>query len=332
MAEMTKIERVLAVVDGQQPDRTPVSFWHHFPPDAEHGKPAVDAHLKFLQRFDLDFLKVMNDNPYPARVEVKSAADLKNLPVLKGDEENYARQLDLIRALADELSGQVLLSTTLFNAWTILRRVVTPRTAPGHNPPTLHGPIAPPDQRLAEFLARDRTAVAMAVDAIAASQANFAARCIDAGADGIFLSVRDDWVDTPANGEETYDELVRLGDGQILAAAKDARLNMLHVCGVAKNFDAFADYGVHAINWADRAAGPAIKDVIDRVKPAVCGGVDNLETLPDKTPADVENEVADALHQAGDRPIMISAGCTYAPDRVPEENLLAIVAAARRTA
>ena len=328
---MTRIGRVTAVLRGEQPDRTPVSCWYHFPPECHVGAPAVDAHLKHLQRYQLDFLKIMNDNGYPTRRDVRGAADLRDLPVLRGDEDGYAGQLDLIRSLASELTGEVLLTTTLFNAWTLLRRVVTPRRSGTHGPPTLGGPVNPIDQRLSELLAEDRGSVGMALDAIAASQANFAAKCIEAGADGVFLSIRDDWVDMEQNGPDVYDQLVRTGDGQILSAARGARFNMLHVCGVAKNFDAFAAYPVHAINWADRAAGPAISEVAGRVNSAVCGGVDNLGTLVKGSPRQVEEEVHDALRQAGNHPMIVAPGCTFDPGLVPEENLDAMVRAVGAT-
>ena len=329
MPEMTCIERVTAVLCGEKPDRPPVSFWYHFSPDCQCGPPAVDAHLKHLSRFQLDFIKVMNDNAYPTRRDVRSAADLRDLPVLRGDEESFVRQLDLIKALAQELKGKVRLVTTLFSAWTLLRRIVTPRDSNRHNPPTLGGGLNPVDARLGELLAEDRGAVGMALDAIAASQAKFAGKCIEAGADGIFLSVRDDWVDTEANGYDTYDQMVRTGDGQIISAARSGRLNMLHVCGIPRDFESFANYPVQVINWADRSAGPPISEVIGQVKPTVCGGVDNLETLPKGSPEQVENEVRDALRQAGDHPMIVSPGCTFDPQLVPEENLDAMVRAVR---
>ncbi len=326
---MTKIERVRAVIAGEQPDRPPVSFWYHFPHEGCCGQGAVDAHLGHLTRFDLDFLKIMNDNGYPAQPAIETAADLRDLPVLTGDEPEFARQLDVIKTLTEQLEGEVLTTTTVFSAWTVLRRVVTPRTDNTHKPPVLGGPVNPVDARLTELLQEDRAAVAMALDAIAASLANFATRCIEAGADGIYMSVRDDWVDTEANGLDTYNEMVRTGDGQVLTAARGAEFNMLHVCGVARDFDAFADYPVQVINWADRAGGPAIDNVIGRIKPAVCAGVDNLSTLPSGTPEDVAAEVRDALSQAGGHPMVISAGCTYDPDLVPPANLDAMVSAIR---
>lgn len=329
MSNMNSIERIEAVLAGHKPDRPAYSFWYHFAPEQSTGQAVIDAHLNHYERFQPDFLKVMNDNDYPTRHEIKSAKDLRNLPVLNGDEGGYGLQLDLLKALSSQLKGKVYLVTTLFNAWTILRRIVTPRTSDKHNPPVLDGQPNPVDTRMNDLLAEDRTSMGMALDVIAASQANFAKKCIQAGADGIFLSVRDDWVNTPQNGLTTYEEMVEIGDGQILTAVKHAKLNVLHVCGCPQNLMRFADYPVQVINWADRAAGPAIEEVIEKIDPVICGGVDNLSTLPDGTPEDVAQEVRDVLQQAGEQPLIVGPGCTFDPDHVPDANLDAIVQTAQ---
>ncbi|MCH7527744.1 MAG: hypothetical protein IID39_09935, partial [Planctomycetes bacterium] len=218
---MDKVTRVLSVLAGQRPDRPPVSFWHHFDRHERSGPQALRAHLEHLRVYDLDFLKVMNDNGYPRPVPIRTVDDLASLTVLKGDEPEFARQLELIESLASELAGQVLMATTLFNAWATLRRVIQPKDKPG--PPSLTVANSLPDRLLGEFLQQDREAVAKAIKTIGESLARFAARCLEAGADGIFLSVRDDWVDTSANGSGTYDEIVRPTDLRILAAAEGAR-------------------------------------------------------------------------------------------------------------
>ncbi len=327
---MNKIERVQAVLRGLQPDRPPVSFWCHFPHEQVAGPAAVEAHLAHLSRFDLDFLKVMNDNGYPREGGpeiIRTVGDLKELRVLRGVEGPFGVQLDVIRGLARLLSGKVLFCTTVFNAWATLRELVdAPRT--GHGPPKLDG-CDERDDAITRLLKEDRAAVGSAVRVLGDSLANFAAECIKAGADGIFLSVRDDWVDRPANGDGTYDELVRPSDLRILEAASAGTFNVLHVCGKALNFEAFARYPVHVLNWADRAAGPSIAYARDRVKPAMCAGVDNLGELCNGTPAQVADQVRDAIRQAQYRPILIAPGCTYDPTKVPAENLRAIVTAAR---
>jgi len=319
------IQRVRDVLEGRHPDSPPVSFWYHFRADQVAGRAAVEAHLAHLQRFDLDFLKVMNDNGYPHESPVAAVADLAGLVDLRGDEPAFARQLELLAALRKELAGRVLMTSTIFNAYAVLRQLIRRPTV--HRPPDLRAELDEPTRVIKQMIAEDPGAVRRAIDTIGRNLARFARRCLEAGADGIFLSVRDDWLD--ANGAHFHQQFVRDSDLAILSAAATGSFNVLHVCGRAVNFDRFAEYPVHVINWADRAAGPSIAQVKDRIRPALCGGVDNLSTLPHGTAEDVRREVADALAQAGDRPILIAPGCTYDPALVPETNLRAIVEAAR---
>lgn len=326
---MTHRERVEAVMAGRTPDHPPVSFWHHFTPAQATGQPAVDAHLGLLERYDLDFLKVMNDHAYP-RGEMSvigSQADLRKVQPLPGDAGGFAGQLQLLQALRRRVGGDLPMCTTVFNAWTVLRMFAA---APSdqHGPPRLDG-TDQRDETLTRLLIEDRAAVKAAVEAIGETLAAFAQACVEAGADGVFLSCRDDWVDRSANGAGTYEEMVRPVDLKILAAVAGARFNVLHACGRPLNFKAFAEYPVQVINWADRAAGPSIAYARDRVRPAIAAGVDNLKTLPQGSAADCVAQVRDALRQAKGRPIMITPGCTFDPQAVPEANLRAVVQAAR---
>ncbi len=324
---MDRIERVLSVIEGRQPDRTPVSFWHHFSAEQVSGPEAVAAHLSHVEAYDLDFLKVMNDNEYPHPSRIHSVAELSKLKILRGDEGGFARQLGLIADLKRELGDRMLLSTTVFNPWTTLRKLTKPPTR-RHNPPSLALRADPASQTLLGFYREDPGAILAAIETITASLVNFVGRCLEAGADGIFLSVRDDWLGDAPDGSSQYETLLRQSDRTILAAAAEGRLNIVHVCGNPTDFRAFASYPVHVINWADRAAGPAIGEVADWIGPAICGGIDNLSTLPDGSPEDCEREVSDAITQAGSRPIIIGAGCTFDPDAVSRENLLAVSRAA----
>jgi len=178
--------------------------------------------------------------------------------------------------------------------------------------------------RLQAFLAQDRAAVSRALGVIGQSLGNFARECVRAGADGVFLSVRDDWVDTPANGAATYHDLVRATDLRILDGASSGRLNILHVCSRSKRFDDFATYPVQVINWADRAFGPSLHDAAATITPVPCGGVDHRATLSEGSEADCEAQVHDAIAQTEDRPIIVAPGCTYDPNRVPLGNLHAV--------
>jgi uroporphyrinogen decarboxylase len=320
---MDKIDRVKAVLAGRQPDRPPLSFWYHFPSDCVAGPRAVEAHLRHAETYDLDFLKVMNDNRYPVAGAIEEVGDLEKLCVLQGDEAGFGRQLELIGELSRRLSGRMWMTTTIFNAWSTLRRTAGAESDV-HGPPSMGPSGDPRDALMARFLREAPAALAHALAAIAESLANFARKLVEAGAQGVYLSVRDDWVDTPESGAGTYDRLVRPGDLAILAGAAAGTFNMLHACGKALDFQRFAGYPVQAINWADRAAGPSIAEAALWVRPALAAGLDNLETMVHGTPEDCAAEVVDAVTQAGGRPMLISPGCTFDPLAVPAANLRAI--------
>jgi uroporphyrinogen decarboxylase len=324
---MNKIERVDAVIEGRRPDRPPLSFWHHFAPEQISGAAAVEAHVRHVETYDLDFLKIMDDNRYPRTATpdgvIRDARDLGRLRVLRGDEDSFGRQIELIGALSRRFGGELRMTTTLFNSWTTLRNMTAP-ASDVHGPPTLEKADDLREAAMSRFLHEAPEALSLALTVIAESLCKFARQCIKAGADGVFLSVRDDWVDAPENGQDTYDGIVKPRDLEILAAVRSAPFNMVHVCGRALNFARFAAYPAQVINWADRYAGPSISEAVGKTRPAVCAGLDNLGTMVKGAPADCAAEVADALVQAGDRPIMIAPGCTFDPGAVPTANLSAI--------
>ncbi len=323
MNAMTKSERISAVLAGRQPDRPPVSFWYHFSADQRAGSAAVDAHLNHLNAHDLDFLKVMYDLGYPCDETIRSVDQLKALRPLEGDHAQFAQHLATLQALAGQLNGEVPMATTVFNTWATLRRLVRE----GPYVPRAGGASIeddPPGRVIEQLIAEDRAAVADALNVIAETLANFARACIEAGADGIYFSVRDEWVDMAANGPGTYDAIVKDADLRILEGAAQGTFNILHVCGEALNFERFTRYPVHVLHWADRGSGPPIAKVAPDLKPVPCGGVDNLTTLAEGTPEACAAEVRDAVAQAGDRPMIIAPGCTYDPDRVPIANLKAV--------
>jgi uroporphyrinogen decarboxylase len=324
---MTQMERVDAVLAGRKPDRPPFSFWYHFPHDQVKGTGAVSAHLDQLNRYEMDVLKVMNDNPYPHGGRIARVEDLASLAPLKGDEAGFGEQMAVLSALRTAIGARVYMPTTVFNAWAVLRQLIAPPKT--HMPPNLDSAADAPSRWIRQAYGENPELVARALQTIGGNLARFAAKCVAAGADGIFLSVRDDWVDAPGT-PGLYGRLVRPTDRAILAAVNEARFNVLHVCGKAVNFRAFAEYPVPLLHWADRAAGPSIRDVVSWAKPALCGGVDNLVTLVTGTPQQVREEVIDALRQAETRPIMIAPGCTFDPARVPQANLQALANAVRQ--
>jgi uroporphyrinogen decarboxylase len=332
---MNKIERVSAVVAGKWPDRLPVCFWYHFGPALISGPGAIEAHVHHVETYDLDFLKVMCDGRYPlphrADGIIEDVSDLERIVPMQGDEDLFGRHLDLLRALSRHFAGELWMTTTLFNSWSTLRRLMA-SDIDVHGPPTRQRVADIRDVKMARLLAESPEAFGKALDAVTQTLGNFARNCLAAGANGVFLSVRDDWVDTPENGQGVYDRLVRQDDLRILAGAAGGSLNIVHVCGKPLDFARFGRYPVQALSWADRVGGPPVAEVASWLEPAICGGIDNLGTLVSGSPADVEEEVVDAVRQATGRPMIVAPGCTFDGHAVPAANLRAIRTAVDRLA
>ena len=295
----SKIERIQAALRGQPVDRPPYSFWFHYPCDQVAGRPAAEAHLATYRKFDADLLKVMNDNGYdlpPGTGQVTSAARLAALPPAPLESACFQNQLEALREIQKQLKGQCYVVTTLFSPLSVAEKITGGRTA--------------------DLLAEDRDAAMIGLGHIADSLAGFAGACLDAGADGIFMSVQDGI--NRQLGDGFYRECIRGFDTTVFRGARRATINILHVHGEAMDFETFLDYPVEVINWADRASGPAIGDVVGRMRQTILGGMDHEGTIPAGDPAALAAEIRDAVEQAGDHGLIIGPGCSF-PSDTPDE-------------
>lgn len=301
--EMTRRQRIEAVLAGRPVDRPPFTFWYHFPADQVAGEACARAHLDHCRRHRLDFLKMMNDNGYPApEGGVASVEDLERFGVEPVERREFQDQLDALRIVRDELAGETLFITTLFNPLSVLNSLC--------------------DKRAVELIRADERAAGRALGAIAATLADFARACIRAGAAGVFMSCSDRELNAKV-GPGAYARVVKPHDLAIFNAVADVLLNVLHVHEKADDFASFLDYPVAAVNWADRTDGPSIPDARDRVRPVLMCGMDHVGTIATGSPDDVAREVHDAIRQAAGKPLIIAPGCSF-PSDAPEGNLQAV--------
>ena len=159
---MNKIERVRAALAGAEVDRVPASFWFHFPTTQKHGIASVKAHQAYYRASGVDFLKIMNEHPYRANVEIKAPSDWRAVRPAPVNSPFYQEQLDEISRIVDALDGDCLAITTIFG----------PFSEGNHASGGL----------VTEHLKADPEAVSQGLGAIAESLAQFAVACIEAEA------------------------------------------------------------------------------------------------------------------------------------------------------
>lgn len=326
---MTKWERMQAALSGQAVDRVPASFWGHDYAREWTADGLAAAMVETIRRYDWDWLKVnpratyyvedwgcrfeRSDDPLrgPRMVEhaVKSASDLARLPRLDITKGAYGQQLEALRIIVKELQGETPIMQTVFS------------------PLSVAGRLCGDASRLREYMQESPADVHAGLAVIAETLADYARACLDAGADGIFFATTE-WATHDAISENGYREFGRPYDLQVLAAVRDARFNMLHVCRNNNMLNMLLDYPVHAFHWAVTGTGnPTLKEITAKTRKAVAGGVSHLTTLPKGTPEQVTAEVKAARAQTGDRRFLLAGDCSIPPD-TPDANLQAAKRAA----
>jgi uroporphyrinogen decarboxylase len=301
---LNKIERVTCALKGEETDRPPFSFWYHFGLQHMPGRAHAEAQLGFFRAYDPDFLKVMNDYPYPMPEGIEAVAteeDWSRVEPIDGDHRCWSEQLEALSIINDAIGREALFIDTIFSPWITARRL------------TRSGKIAEARERHPE-------ALLAAMDAIATSLANYAKEAVARGAAGIFLSVG-----AATDDVMTNDEYLRWGrpfDLKVLEAVRGATFNVLHIHGKRIHFDPLLDYPASAINWSHFATAPSLKDGKSQTQKAVMGGIDEAAASYMSPPA-MRAQVLDSLREVGTKGVIVTPGCSV-PTDTPERTLQAI--------
>lgn len=303
MSTMTPGERVRAAVKGEAVDRVPFCFWHHFKPEGSGERLAQLTLEFFVQKFDLDIVKIMPDLPYPSPGVLTSAEQVRAMPRLDLSTPNFREQLVCIRSLRATLGNDYPLLLTLFSPFTTITRFMPKKTA-----------IEQVRQHPADFQQGMATVAANLRDLMAAA--------IDAGVSGIFFSSMGA---TSADfTPEEYKNLIRPHDLAALEGANGGWLNVVHVHadpaqeGDDLYFEDFVDYPVSVMSWSDRLTGPSLAEAATMTDKCLMGGLRERGPLTHGSEMELENEIMAAVTEAKGRHLILANGCSV-PDDVDEQ-------------
>lgn len=304
---MNKIQRVTSALRGDEVDRPPFSFWYHFGLQHMPGLNHAEAEVDFYRAYDLDFLKVMSDYPYPlpgGLEAVETEEDWSRVEPLAPDNECWNEQLSALSRINDAIGNEAMFIETIFSPWITARRIA--RSGGLETARKVH-----PDTLLA------------ALDAIATSLAAYAKQALRRGAAGIFLSLGAATDDVMTS--EEYKTWGRPFDLKILEAVSDAPFNVLHIHGKRIHFDSVSDYPVSALNWSHFAAEPSLSEGRTRSGKTVLGGIDEAVASHVSAP-EISEQVKNTIREIGARGLIVTPGCSIATD-TRERSLRAIKSA-----
>ena len=302
---MTKRERFTAAVGGGDVDHPPCVVWVHFVTDALPGEEAARRHAAFVRTYDWDLCKVMHDYRYPlpgGMETLQTPQDMlrfakqpaRSLP-------NYVEQLKVIRTLRAELGPDVPIVDTFFDPFQQVMRKAGFSTAPlvyGNRREALH-----------------------MLDAITDTVCDYMQELKRAGCDGVLYSINGAIAPPGERGidDETFRTFLRPFDLRVMEAMQ-GMVRILHVHGTYVDMRRVLDYPCEVYSVSDRLRGnPSLAELRAMTGKCLMGGI-NEKKIQESSPAEIREEIRDAVRQASKRTFILSPGCTSAP-QTPEHIL-----------
>jgi uroporphyrinogen decarboxylase len=326
---MNPRERVWAALRGDEVDRPPVSFWGHFYHRESSAAELVEATLEHQDEYAWDWIKLnprkqyhvedwgvryrysgrATDKPVLEQWPVHQASDWAAITERPPDAGALGEQLAAVRLLRRALAADVPMIQTVFTPLAVLAEMVP---EPGEL--KLHMRMHP-------------NAVRGALEAVTATYEKYVARVIEAGADGIYLATTD-WGSRNLMSDDEYQTWGRPWDLRVIAPAREAPFNVMHVCKRRNLLFEFADYPVRAFSWDwTDPTNPTLADAWGRLPGAVMGGISQDDALQQPNPDRALAEFRRALEQTGGRRWLVAPGCSI-PPATPAANLKAVRVAA----
>lgn len=288
-ASMSSKERVDRALKGEDADRTPFSFWHHFLDEAKPGEDHARSTLEFHQKFHTDLVKVMSDYPYP-----KPKAEWY---VLREDKNPFPRQIVALEQIHAGLNGQAYFVETMFNPWKVAENLSSV-------------------EAVRKLQQEKPQALLDALEVIARTEANHARRSVAAGAAGIFLAIANaqDGYMTP----EDYAKFSEPFDRMVLEAVRSAPLNILHLHGDKVYLERFyRGWPASAINYSAHGTGVSIARVREHYSGVILAGLDEVNYRK-LTAQDIKRQWIDARKAASPK-FILTPGCSVPNDSTDAE-------------
>jgi uroporphyrinogen decarboxylase len=301
ISKVTHRERIQRVISGEKPDRIPIAFWRHFPIDDQTPEGLAKAVIDFQSRYDFDFVKV---------TPISSLRD-----VWRGNPEGTRDYLDPLIQTLDDFNKIKVLDPTMGKLRQQLNCLALIRGALPESTPLIQTIFSPLAQfknlvgkaNLSYFLRCFPNETLTILNIISDTTNRFIEECKKRNIDGIFYAIQHATYDQL--NENEYENFGKKFDLQILSAASDLWLNVLHLHGTKIMFDLIKDYPCQILNWHDRETIPALKTAKLITDKVLCGGLSRVETMVLGDKKDIKAEILDAIQQTGSIRFILSTGC-----------------------
>lgn len=306
--KMTKRERVISAIQQKEPDCIPACFTMHFPPECANGEKAVEAHLDFLEKTDVDILKIMNENLISCDYDLKTRADYERFPVFNGKEPLFLRQYDLVKRILDRVGDSCFTLGTLHSVGTSAMYHPFKRMGYGYDQSR---------QVFDQWLKENPAGMKEAMKRIANGLCVLAGKYIELGLDGVYVASLGAERRFGLTQEQFMDWIAPF-DQMILRAVREAGgYCFLHVCNRDVNLEYYRNYdpGLYdVVNWGTFEVPCSIKEgkEIFHHKTVMGGLANRMGVLACGTQEALVNTLHSLVQSHGRKGFILGADCTIA--------------------
>jgi len=304
-------ERITRLLSGQDIDRLPVSAWNHFYDKETEAESLAKVMLSFQDQYDWDLMKINPRATYYVEdwgVEMKFGGreNGKHLrlasPIKTSNDWLKIKPLDISTgAYGQQLQAVEFIKKGLDNKLHFFQTVFSPLSVAGDLTETDDAFIA---------LMTKGTNLELALEAITRTLETYVERLMKIGVTGIFFATTE-WASRKNISEEQYLQYGEPYDLRVLAKAKGAELNILHVCMEQNMLPLFKKYPFDILSWNKFEPGNMDFAQADKIfSQPFLGGMDHLKTLIQGSPEEVTAQVGESIRDAGAHPLIVAPGCT----------------------
>ena len=297
---MNRKERVMTVLQGGKPDRTPVCFWHHF----GNLEPAetVKAHLRWLEESGQDILKMMCDEFFVYPLGYADTPEAYAALKPQGRDSYYVRgQVERATQINEALKGEVVTFYNAFSPYATLKHAIGQDRA--MDLMRKHPDAA---RHLLDIIEEDTVYIIEGI--LKESGTTGMMLCLQGAEEGLFT-------------DEEYAAFLRRGEEAIVYAAdRLSKVNLLHLCGwdgIPDRLDRWKDYPGCIVNWDVDVEHVKLEDGKDFFPGrTLLGGFNNRpgSLLQTGSREEVKAFTKQLIRTAGTQRYIIGADCSLPAD------------------
>ena len=305
-ATLTHKQRVDRALRGQDLDRPPFTFYHHY--KRPSAQLEAQDHLEFHRTYHTDIVKVMNDFDYPQSTTGRWY-ELKPL------DSPFPDQLATLRFVRDGLDGDAYFIDTIYGPY--MTAMILFQSQPQFANLRKSEDVEDAQiKSLHEFQQQNPDAWHSALEAITQSTISHIRHTKDIGTSGALVSIFN--AESKFGSVADYERNSRPYDKRVFDALADTKLSVLHLHYLERQYlDQFKDFNAPVIQYSVKTSGIPIADVREQYSQPIAGGVDEIDfeklTIPE-----MRTQWTEARKEAGAKYIA-APGCSVPNSSTPEE-------------